>query len=133
MATNKEGEYILTVTEKGFGKKSLLDDFRITNRGAKGVKALNITEKTGNIVCMKAVRGDEDCMIMTDDGIVIRISLNTVSVYGRGAQGVKLIRVDDSKKVSNVEVLDAAVSEETTAETESAEVPADDDSQKETE
>ena len=108
MATNKEGTYILTVTEKGFGKKSLLDDFRMTNRGAKGVKALNVTDKTGNLVCMKAVSGDEDCMIMTDDGILIRISLKTVSVYGRGAQGVKLIRIGDNNRVSNVEVLESS-------------------------
>ncbi len=133
MATNKEGEYILTVTEKGFGKKSLLDDFRMTNRGAKGVKALNITEKTGNIVCMKAVHGDEDCMIMTDDGILIRISLSTVSVYGRGAQGVKLIRVDDTKKVSNVEILEAVAADETVPETEPAEEPAAADSTAEAE
>ncbi len=113
MATSREGKYILTVTEKGFGKKSLLEDFRMTNRGTKGVKALGIGEKTGNLVCMKAVSGDEDCMIMTDDGIIIRISLTAVSVYGRGAMGVKLIRVGENTKVSNVELIEPMEAEET--------------------
>ena len=108
MATSREGDLILTVTEKGFGKKSYLKDFRITNRGSKGVIAQGIAEKTGSLVCMKTVRGDEDCMIMTDDGILIRINLAGVSIYGRGAMGVKMIKVDDTKKVSNVELLEQA-------------------------
>ena len=105
-AVSSEGELILTITEKGYGKKTPLEDYRVTNRGAKGVKTLSITEKTGGLVCLKAIHGDEDCMIMTDDGVMIRISLSQVSTFGRGAQGVRVIKVDDDKKVSAVTVVD---------------------------
>lgn len=130
LATNLEGEYILTITENGFGKKSALADYRMTRRGARGVKTVNVTEKSGKLVCMRAVRGDEDCMIMTAGGIVIRISLNQVSVYSRSAQGVKVINVKDDivssvailepeedsevVDISHNEVLDEGVFEETT-------------------
>ncbi|MBQ3461043.1 MAG: DNA gyrase subunit A [Solobacterium sp.] len=106
MATDSEGQYILTITENGYGKKSPLDDYRMTSRGAKGVKTVNVTLKTGQLVCMKAVNGDEDCMIMTDSGIVIRITLKQVSVYNRSAQGVKVINVKDDQKVSTVAILE---------------------------
>ena len=105
LATNLEGEYILTITENGFGKNSSLEDYRMTRRGARGVKTVNVTEKSGKLVCMRAVRGDEDCMIMTAGGIVIRISLNQVSVYSRSAQGVKVINVKDDI-VSSVAILE---------------------------
>lgn len=105
LATNLEGKYILTITENGFGKKSSLEDYRMTRRGARGVKTVNVTEKSGKLVCMRAVRGDEDCMIMTAGGIVIRISLNQVSVYSRSAQGVKVINVKDDI-VSSVAILE---------------------------
>ena len=105
LAANLEGEYILTITENGFGKKSALADYRMTRRGARGVKTVNVTEKSGKLVCMRAVRGDEDCMIMTAGGIVIRISLNQVSVYSRSAQGVKVINVKDDI-VSSVAILE---------------------------
>ena len=105
LATNLAGEYILTITENGFGKKSTLADYRMTRRGARGVKTVNVTEKSGKLVCMRAVRGDEDCMIMTAGGIVIRISLNQVSVYSRSAQGVKVINVKDDI-VSSVAILE---------------------------
>ena len=105
LATNLAGEYILTITENGFGKKSALADYRMTRRGARGVKTVNVTEKSGKLVCMRAVRGDEDCMIMTAGGIVIRISLNQVSVYSRSAQGVKVINVKDDI-VSSVAILE---------------------------
>ena len=105
LATNLEGEYILTITENGFGKKSSLADYRMTRRGARGVKTVNVTKKSGKLVCMRAVRGDEDCMIMTAGGIVIRISLKQVSVYSRSAQGVKVINVKDDI-VSSVAILE---------------------------
>ena len=105
LATNLEGEYILTITENGFGKKSSLADYRMTRRGARGVKTVNVTQKSGKLVCMRVVRGDEDCMIMTAGGIVIRISLKQVSVYSRSAQGVKVINVKDDI-VSSVAILE---------------------------
>ncbi len=106
MTTDKEGQYILVVTEKGYGKKSSLDEYRITSRGAKGVKTINITDKNGSLVALRAVSGEEDCMIMTDDGIVIRISLSGVSVFKRTTQGVKLITPAEGSKVSTVAIVD---------------------------
>ena len=98
----EKGQEILVVTEKGYGKKTDKEEYRITHRGSKGVKALNITEKNGNIVAFKSVHGDEDLMIITDNGIVIRLSIDQVSTTGRVAQGVRLINLKDDQKVSTV-------------------------------
>ena len=118
MATNAEGKYILTITENGYGKMSELADFRMTNRGAKGVKAHKVTDKTGSLVCMRAVTGDEDCMIMTEGGIVIRISLTQVNKLSRDSQGVRVISVKGDSKVSAVSIIDPEeVEEEQEAET----------------
>ena len=106
MATSEEGMNLLTVTENGFGKISPLSEYRLTSRGTKGVKAMNVTERTGAMVCLKAVHGDEDCMIMTDDGIIIRISLIQVRNLGRYSQGVKFIRVEENSRVSTVAIVD---------------------------
>ncbi len=127
MATNKEGKYILTITENGYGKKSSLDDYRITARGGKGVKTVNITDKTGNLVCMRSVEGNEDCMIMTDNGIMIRISLEQVSVYGRGAQGVRVISVKDDTKVSAVSIIEPEPEEPIDAVSDTDNISADED------
>lgn len=105
VATNTEGKYLLAVSEYGYGKKSLLEDYRLTSRGAKGVKTINITNKTGNLVSVRAVNGEEDLMIITNEGIIIRISLENVGVYGRNTQGVKLINVADEQTVSKVAVI----------------------------
>ena len=102
VATDNEGKLILSITENGYGKKSELEEYRLTSRGAKGVKTINITEKNGKLVSLLAVNGDEDCMIITSDGLVIRISLKQVSVYKRQTQGVKLISLQDDSKVSTV-------------------------------
>lgn len=102
---NKD-QQILVVTEKGFGKKTDLSAYRMTHRGSKGVKALNVTEKNGNIVSFKTVSGKEDLMIITDNGIIIRLPLEQVSTTGRVAQGVKLINLKDETKVSTVTIVD---------------------------
>lgn len=93
---------VLVVTEKGYGKKTDINEYRMTHRGSKGVKALNITEKNGSIVSFKILNGDEDLMIVTNNGIIIRISSEQVSSTGRVAQGVKLINLKDEQKVSTV-------------------------------
>ncbi len=116
LATNEEGKYILTITKNGYGKKSNLDDYRITSRGAKGVRTANLNEKTGDLVAMRSINGDEDCMIMTDAGIIIRISLKQVSVIGRAATGVKFINIKEGEGVSNVAILDPESEEEVTEE-----------------
>ena len=116
VATNREGTFILSITEKGYGKKTTLDDYRKTSRGAKGVNTINITERNGGLVTLRAVAGDEDVLIITDAGIVIRISLNDVSVYGRNTQGVKLINVDEECVVSSVAVVEHETEEEAVTE-----------------
>ncbi len=93
---------VLVVTEKGYGKKTPIDQYRMTHRGSKGVKALNVTEKNGNIVSFKIVSGDEDLMIITEGGIIIRLDVEKISSTGRVAQGVKLINLKDEQKVSTV-------------------------------
>ena len=112
MATDKNGEYILSVTEKGYGKKTLLEDYRLTSRGAKGVKAIQITDKNGPLVCVRAVQGDENLLIVSDEGIVIRISLEKVATYGRNTQGVKLIQLSEGHIVSTAAVVDKSADEE---------------------
>jgi len=91
---NPEKESILVVSEKGYGKRSKIDDYRITNRGGKGVKTLNITERTGNLVDIKSVTDENDLMIINKSGTAIRINVGTLSVIGRATQGVKLINLD---------------------------------------
>ena len=106
IATDKEGQFILSVTRNGYGKKSELSEYRITNRGAKGVKTINITEKNGELVELKAVNGDEDLLMVTNEGVIIRINLETVGVYGRSTQGVRLINVQDEQYLQTVAVLE---------------------------
>ena len=89
-----EKESILVVSEKGYGKRSKLDDYRITNRGGKGVKTLNITEKTGKLVDIKSVTDENDLMIINKSGIAIRINVGNLNIIGRATQGVRLINLD---------------------------------------
>ena len=97
VTVNNLEENILVVSEKGYGKRSELEDYRITNRGGKGVKTLTITEKTGNLVAIKSVTDADDLMIINRSGVAIRISVEDLRVMGRAAQGVKVInlRADD--------------------------------------
>ncbi|MDL2265823.1 DNA gyrase subunit A [Parabacteroides sp. OttesenSCG-928-G21] len=91
---DKETENILVVSEQGYGKRSHLEDYRITNRGGKGVKTINITEKTGKLVAMKSVTDDNDLMIVNKSGITIRMKVSDVNVIGRATQGVRLINLE---------------------------------------
>ena len=102
-ANGLAGLAILVVTEKGYGKKTKLEEYRMTHRGSKGVKALNITEKNGNIVAFKTIHNEEDVMIVTNSGIIIRMPSLQISTTGRVAQGVKLINLKGDQKVSTVE------------------------------
>lgn len=106
------GEEILVVTEKGYGKKTKLEEYRMTHRGSKGVKALNVTEKNGNIVAFKTIHNEEDVMIVTNSGIIIRMSSLQISTTGRVAQGVKLINLKGDQKVSTVETIEKEEIEE---------------------
>ena len=91
---NPERETVMVVSEQGFGKRSTVDDYRITNRGGKGVKTISITDKTGRVVAIKAVTDDHDLMIINKSGITLRLKLSEVRVMGRATQGVRLINLD---------------------------------------
>ena len=97
-------EYILVVTEKGYGKKTDVSEYRLTHRGSKGVKALNITDKNGLIIAFKSVVGDEDLIITTNNGIVIRLDVSKISTLKRNTQGVKLMSLKDGQVVTSVTV-----------------------------
>ncbi len=105
-ADSTQAEYsVLVVSEKGNGKRSPLEDYRITNRGGKGVKTINITDKTGSLIAIKWVSEYDDLMITTQDGIVIRTSVSDIRVMGRATQGVKVIRIDDKESIADVAVI----------------------------
>lgn len=99
-------EYVLVITEKGYGKKTPVDEYRITNRGGKGVKTVNITEKNGSIVSFKTVDDSKDLMIITDSGIIIRLAVDKISTMSRVTQGVKLINLKEDSIVSSTSIVD---------------------------
>jgi DNA gyrase subunit A len=98
------GHYILIVTENGYGKQTVIDEYRLTHRGSKGVKALNVTEKNGMIASLKCLSPDAplNLMIITNSGIIIKLPLEQVSLLKRATQGVRLINLKDDQKVSTV-------------------------------
>jgi DNA gyrase subunit A len=93
---------ILVVSEKGYGKRSNIDDYRVTNRGGKGVKTINITEKTGALIAIKAVTDHDDLMIINRSGIIIRIAVADLRVVGRATQGVRLLKIKDGDQIAAV-------------------------------
>lgn len=104
---------ILIVTEFGYGKKTPIDEYRLTHRGSKGVKALNITEKNGNMIALKSVTSDDDLMIITDSGIIMRMPLDQISTLRRATQGVRLINLKDNQKVSTIAIVEKSEEEST--------------------
>ena len=102
----KPNSEVLVVTENGYGKRTNIEEYRITHRGSKGVKALNVTEKNGNIIAFKIILKNKDLMIITNNGIIIRLPIEQISQSGRVAQGVKLINLKDNQKVSNIAIVE---------------------------
>ena len=102
VAVNDMESNILVVSEKGYGKRSKLEDYRITNRGGKGVKTLNISEKTGGLVAIKNVDDSNDLMIINKSGLTIRMAVEDLRVMGRATQGVRLINIKDSDSIAAV-------------------------------
>ena len=97
-----QGDYLLIVSEKGMGKRTSMSEFSVQNRGGKGVKCYKITEKTGNVVGVKAVNDDNEVMMITTEGIIIRISCSDISILGRITSGVKLINLDEKVSVASI-------------------------------
>ncbi|HWZ36137.1 MAG TPA: DNA gyrase subunit A [Mucilaginibacter sp.] len=105
---------VLVVSEKGYGKRTDIDDYRVTNRGGKGVKTLSITEKTGNLVAIKGVTDDEDLMIINKSGVIIRIAISELRVMGRATQGVRLITLKGNDEIASVAKVEHDEEEEIT-------------------
>ncbi len=103
---------VLVVSENGYGKRSNLDDYRITNRGGKGVKTLNITDKTGPVIAVKDVTDSDDLMIINRSGVIIRMAVANLRVMGRATQGVRLIKIDDGDSIAAVAKVDVEVAPE---------------------
>ncbi len=122
MATDKAGKYILSITENGYGKKTPLEDYRLTKRGGKGVRSIQLTERNGNLVSVRAVNGDEEMIIISDDGIIIRIAVEDIGTYSRNTQGVKLINLNEGSKVSAVAILEETIVEEEVSEDKNKEI-----------
>jgi DNA gyrase subunit A len=116
---------IMVVSENGYGKRSALDDYRITSRGGKGVISLNVTEKTGNMIAIESVTDDNDLMIINKSGLTIRIGLNTLRTMGRNTQGVSLIKLKDDDAIAAVSKIEHEEEEEANENSEVAESTAE--------
>lgn len=130
ISVNNEETTVLVVSEKGYGKRTDIDDYRITNRGGKGVKTINVTDKTGELVAIKGVTDENDLMIINKSGIVIRIGVESLRVMGRATQGVKLITLKDNDEIASVTKVERQEEEEEldVEGAEGAENPTDNDS-----
>ena len=118
MVVVKEGDGfdIMVVSEKGYGKRSALEDYRITNRGGKGVKTITVTEKTGELVSLKAVTDEDDLMIITKKGTMIRMGVDTLRVMGRATQGERLISLRKEDEIASIAKVPASEEDEETDE-----------------
>lgn len=105
LSTNAIGDKVFVLSEHGLGKLSNIEDYRLTNRGAGGVITIKVTPKTGDLVNMKIVKGDEDIIVITNNGTVIRTSLEQVRLCGRNSQGVKIINLKENEVVSSFTIL----------------------------
>ncbi len=121
----ESGHMVLIVTENGYGKQSEIDEYRLTHRGSKGVKALNVTEKNGQMVSLKCLQPNAplDLIIMTDSGIIIKLPLEQVSTLKRATQGVRLINLKDDQKVSTVTLVEKETEDEVSEEENEVETP----------
>src|SRR5690606_5019840 len=99
---NREDAQLLVVSENGFGKRSPIEDYRVTNRGGKGVSTMNATDKVGKLVAIREVTEQDDLMIITRNGIAIRMSVTDIRQAGRNTQGVKLIKLNNSDEITSV-------------------------------
>ncbi len=102
ITVENEAADVLVVSENGFGKRSAISDYRITNRGGKGVKTINITDKTGKLIALKDVNDQYDLLIITQNGNILRTPVNELRVMGRATQGVKLIDIKENDSIASV-------------------------------
>ena len=116
MTIIKEGSQIITLTEKGYGKRSPVNEYRQQNRGGLGVKAAELTDKTGALVALKQTMGDEDLMMIADNGVIIRTPVESISTFSRVSQGVKIMKLREGAKVVSVALVEHEDESEETAE-----------------
>ncbi|HWL00715.1 MAG TPA: DNA gyrase C-terminal beta-propeller domain-containing protein, partial [Parapedobacter sp.] len=102
ISVNNYDTTVLVVSEKGYGKRTDIEDYRVTNRGGKGVKTINVTDKTGRLVAIKDVTDNDDLMIINKSGIVIRIAASELRVMGRATQGVRLISLKGDDEIASI-------------------------------
>lgn len=102
---NDKDANILVVSEKGNGKRSEINDYRVTNRGGKGVKTIQVTDKTGQLIAIKLVHDSDDLMITTNNGVTIRMHIDSLRIMGRATQGVRLIRLDENDQIGDVAIV----------------------------
>ena len=121
------GQKVLVISENGLGKQTPIEDYRKAGRGTKGVKTINMTEKTGALVGMKTVSGDEDLLIITNNGIIIRTSIDQISTSGRSTQGVKVMRVQDGQSITSITLTPKEEEEIIEGEDEMIETPVSED------
>jgi DNA gyrase subunit A len=112
IAINDLGTTILVVSEKGYGKRTDVEDYRVTNRGGKGVKTINVTDKTGKLVAIKDVTDSDDLMIINRSGVIIRIAMNQLRTMGRATQGVRLISLKEGDEIASVAKIEHSEEEE---------------------
>ena len=93
---------LLIVSEKGLGKRAAISDFRITRRGAKGVKTMKVTDKTGSLVAIETVSDEDELLIIKQSGVAIRISVSTLRVMGRNTQGVRLVKINEGDSITSI-------------------------------
>jgi len=105
VCVENENEDILVVSENGYGKRSKIGDYRLTNRGGKGVKTINVTEKTGQVISIKSVNDTTDLMIITQSGLTIRMSISALRILGRTAQGVRLINLKEGDQIASITIV----------------------------
>jgi DNA gyrase subunit A len=114
VCVESENEDILVVSENGYGKRSKIEDYRLTNRGGKGVKTINITEKTGQLISIKSVNDTSDLMIITQVGLTIRLSISQLRILGRTAQGVRLINLKEGDQIASITIVPSSDENEET-------------------
>ena len=103
--SNNENDSIMIITSNGYGKRTSVEDFKVKGRNGKGVKFMNLTEKNGTPVCLKTVTGEDDLMIITDKGMIIRTHLDQISTIGRDTQGVKIISLNEGHGVASIAIV----------------------------
>ena len=117
----EEDVNVLIVTKNGYGKRTPIDEYRLQSRGGKGLKTCNITDKNGKLVAVKSVTGEEDIMLITAAGVIIRMPVDQISQMGRNTQGVRLIRLEEDQEVATVAKAQKDEEEETSEEVSSEE------------